>query len=178
MPVIPELRGLLLGAIDVTREGQDRVVTLSRNNRHRTIVAILKRAGIEPFRRPFQTLRQSCETELAQRFPQHVVSAWMGHSEKVSVDHYLMITTETWERAAGLSSSPDGQPMHRLGERAAKSAAVGSRTNSHSVATIAHGAPDTDTQTLRGKGFGPEMRLGRGGLEPPTHGFSVRCSTS
>ena len=57
---------------------------LSRNNLHRTMHAILKRAGIEPFERCFQVLRQSCETEWSEGFPQHAVSAWLGHSEAVS----------------------------------------------------------------------------------------------
>jgi len=43
-------------------------------------------------------------------------------------------------------------------------------------------SPCHHDETLQNKGFSCEKRdselLGRGGVEPPTHGFSVRCSTN
>jgi hypothetical protein len=83
------------------------------------VQGILKRAEIEWFGRCFPVLRQSCETEWAARFPQHAVSAWLGHSERVSEKHYLMVTDELSDLAAG---------------RAAKSAAAGSCTDSQGAA--------------------------------------------
>jgi hypothetical protein len=40
----------------------------------------------------FQNLRSRCETELAERFPLHVVTAWLGNSIDVAQKHYLQVT--------------------------------------------------------------------------------------
>ena len=95
-----------------------------------TVQGILRRAEIDPFGRCFHVLRQSCETEWAARFPQHTVSAWLGHSERVSEQHYLMVTDELYDLASG-----------RAARIAAKSAAAGSRTDSQGVA---NGRSDKD----------------------------------
>jgi hypothetical protein len=43
-------------------------------------------------RRPrlFHNLRASRETELAQEYPLHVVTGWLGNTPKVALKHYLM----------------------------------------------------------------------------------------
>ncbi len=101
VPMTAALRRLLDDAYEAAQDGQICVLTLSRNNLRRMIGQIVTRAGVDAFGRPFCTLRQSCETEWSEQFPQHAVSAWMGHSEKVSRDHYLMIPDHIWELAAG-----------------------------------------------------------------------------
>jgi len=126
VPITPQLMRLLQDAFDAAEDGQERVCGLSRNNLHRMVQAILKRAGIVPFRRFFQVLRQSCDTEWKQTFPSYAVDVWLGHSERVSERHYLMIPDDVWDRAAGLVDSPD--------PGAAKCAAVSSRTESQGLA--------------------------------------------
>jgi hypothetical protein len=37
---------------------------------------------------------------LAQKFPQYVVSEWLGHSIEVSARHYLQVTEELYEKLA------------------------------------------------------------------------------
>src|SRR5262249_47441379 len=59
-----------------------------------------RRAGVKPWPRLFQNLRASCETELAQSYPLHVVCAWIGNSAKVAADHYLQVTEADFERGA------------------------------------------------------------------------------
>ena len=56
-------------------------------------------AGIEPWERLFQNLRASRETELANEYPLHVVTAWMGNTEKVASKHYLQVTDAHFEQA-------------------------------------------------------------------------------
>ncbi|MEM6260746.1 MAG: integrase, partial [Planctomycetota bacterium] len=53
---------------------------------------ILRKAGLEPWPKLFQNLRSSRETELAERFPLHVVTAWLGNSATVAQKHYLQVT--------------------------------------------------------------------------------------
>lgn len=131
VPIVPKLMRLLQDAYDAAEDGQERVLGLSRNNLHRTLHVILRRAGIEPFKRCFQVLRQSCETEWSDQFPQHAVSAWLGHSEQVSRDHYLQVTDEMFDRAIRSVGNDSNRPA---GKSAAECAAVDSRTDSQTVA--------------------------------------------
>ena len=43
-------------------------------------------------------------TELQERFPDHVVNRWMGHSGKVAEKHYLQVTEEHWGEASRFGS--------------------------------------------------------------------------
>ena len=55
---------------------------------------ILTKAKIEPWPRLFHNLRGSLQTDLQDRFPAHVVNAWLGNSERVAQKHYLKVTQE------------------------------------------------------------------------------------
>ncbi len=132
VPVVPELMAILQDAFDAAEPGEERIVRLSRNNLHRTMHAILKRAEIAPWDNCFQALRRSRETEWSLTFPQHAVSAWLGHSEQISRDHYLQVPEEIFDRAAGLHG--DSSDPNTSGS-AAKSAAANSRIGSQGRAT-------------------------------------------
>lgn len=54
---------------------------------------------IEPSERLSQDLRASHETELANEQPLHVVSAWLGNTEKVASKHDLQVPDSHFERA-------------------------------------------------------------------------------
>ena len=49
----------------------------------------------------FQNLRSTRQTELAESYPVHVVCAWIGNSQAVAMEHYLQVTDEHFEQAAG-----------------------------------------------------------------------------
>jgi integrase len=104
IPIFAEVASHLEAAFDAAPEGEERVVTLSKNNRYRTLHAIVARAGVDPWDDLFQALRQAAETDLAKRFPQHAVSAWIGHSMQVSERHYLQLTDDLYEAAAETSA--------------------------------------------------------------------------
>ena len=92
IPMFPELRPILeeafgaapLGAVYVVDERYRRSSQGKagwRNcNLRTTFEKIIRRAGLTPWPRLFHNLRSSCETELAERFPMHVVTAWLGHT--------------------------------------------------------------------------------------------------
>jgi hypothetical protein len=48
----------------------------------------------------FQNLRASRETALANDFPLHFVTAWLGNSPAVAARHYLQVTDEHFKRVA------------------------------------------------------------------------------
>jgi len=103
VPIVPELWSAIVEAFEAAEPGEPRMVALSGNNLHRTIRQAIARAGVEPWPDLFQTLRRSAETDLAARFPQHAVSAWIGHSEAVSKKHYLQVTDDLLD----LASAPE-----------------------------------------------------------------------
>ena len=87
VPITPRLRELLLDAFGDAPDGQQGVLRISRNNLRRTVEAAVKRVGIDPGAKVFQTARQSCETDWTRSYPGPVAAAWIGHSEAVSRKH-------------------------------------------------------------------------------------------
>ena len=111
IPLFAELRPYLEEAFELAPEGAVYVVGGSyresaltakgwRNINMRTqFERILKRANLKPWKRLFHSLRASRETELAGKFPLHVVTGWFGNSQRVAIKHYLQITDDDFERA-------------------------------------------------------------------------------
>jgi hypothetical protein len=60
----------------------------------------LRKAGVTPWPKLYQNLRSTRQTELADRFPVHVVCAWLGNSTPVAMKHYLQVTDEHFRQAA------------------------------------------------------------------------------
>ncbi len=71
--------------------------------------SLVKRAGLTLWPRVFQNLRSTRSTELADEFPGHVVSAWLGHSEDIAKEHYRQVTEEHFLRATS-KAVPDLMP--------------------------------------------------------------------
>jgi len=112
IPLFPELKPILAEAQELAERGAEYVVGGNyrdacqspigwRNINLRTqFLRILNRAGIDPWPRLFHNLRSSRQTELADRFPTHIVCRWLGNSEDVAKEHYLQTTDEHFARAA------------------------------------------------------------------------------
>ena len=99
-------RGSLKSRCLVTIRGKGAVI--------RKFQAIWQRAGVEPGKRLWQTLRQSCEKEWAMEgVPQFAVSLWMGHSMTVSGRHYAnSVPDELFARIAGLGDGAERSAHH------------------------------------------------------------------
>ena len=110
MPLFPELRPILDEAFEQAQEGdvyciekfrrfavgQTGWVNCSLGSR---FVKIIKRAGLTRWPRLFHALRASRETELAQEYPIHVVTAWLGNTPRIALKHYLMVTESDFQKA-------------------------------------------------------------------------------
>jgi len=70
-----------------------------------------------------------------------------------------------------LAAYPDSNRLAALGNEQDDR-----QENTKSDNSLGSGILDTESQQLSTVGIG-ETVMGRGGIEPPTHGFSVRCST-
>lgn len=103
VPLFPELRLILLEAFDMAETGDQYVITRYRSqscNLRTQLHRITKKAGLKPWPKSFQNLRSTRQTELEERWPSHVVCAWIGNSRAVARKHYLQVTEEHFEQAA------------------------------------------------------------------------------
>lgn len=86
-----------------------------RNNRsaYAVMLAAQQAIGLAGWDDPFHGLRRWRETSWAAVYPGPVVSAWMGHSAKVAIQHYLGVQesmyTETRRDYADLNELTDGE---------------------------------------------------------------------
>jgi len=108
VPITPKLMQLLHERFAEAEEGQQHLVSIKGKGAVlRQVRAICKRAGVEPWKRLWQTLRQSCEKEWAMSFPQYAVSKWVGHSMAVSGKHYANdVPDELFAKASALAKAP------------------------------------------------------------------------
>ena len=110
IPLFPELIGPLTEPFEAAPQRAVYVITRHRlqaespagwrNSNLRTrFEKIIRRAGLEPWPKPFHAMRASCETELTEEFPVQAVAAWLGNSPKIALRHYLRVLPEHFDRA-------------------------------------------------------------------------------
>lgn len=99
VPTFPEVREPLEEHRRDAAPDSVRVVEFDHLRTH--FVRIVERAGLTPWPRLFQNLRASRETELLATYPQHVVTAWIGHTAAVGAKHYWSVTEDHFVQASG-----------------------------------------------------------------------------
>ena len=144
VPIMPRLMELLQERFDECEAGEDRLITMNgKGAMIRQVRRIWKQAGVEPWSRLWQTLRSSCEKELAMTFPQYAVSRWIGHSITISGRHYAnSVPDELFTKAAGLgaidredaSHSAQRQAQQKLHETPRNEQKLESVRNAHNGA--------------------------------------------
>jgi integrase len=101
-PIFPELLPYLRDAFEEAEEGEQFVITRYRQtnvNLRTQLLRIIRKAGLKPWAKLFQNLRATRQTELCQKFPEHVVCDWIGNSPSVAREHYLRTTDEHFKQA-------------------------------------------------------------------------------
>jgi hypothetical protein len=133
-PVYPELLPYLQDSFELAAAGTEFVITRYRkknSNLRTSLERIILKAQLKPWPKLFQNLRSSRETELTQKFPLHVVCAWMGNSQLVAAKHYLQITDEHFRMATGQNDAVQNVRQHNVAQvRAAAQPATGGTSNS------------------------------------------------
>ncbi|MCC5829683.1 MAG: site-specific integrase [Phycisphaeraceae bacterium] len=113
IPLFPEIRRELEAVYAESDPEVKWIVTRyrqQRSNLRTQLRRYIVRAGLTPWPKLWQNLRSSRETELCQKFPQHVVVKWLGNSEQVATQHYLQVTGEHFQQAVqSTAGSDDGQ---------------------------------------------------------------------
>jgi len=103
VPLFPELRPYLEDAFALAASGQVFVITRWRKQHYsmwKMLHQIAHRAGVKWWPKPFINMRASCATDLVQRYPQHVVTAWLGHTREIAESHYWQVTEDHYRQAA------------------------------------------------------------------------------
>jgi integrase len=117
VPLFPELLPHLQEAWELAPPGTQYVISRYRDtnaNLRTRLLKIIKRAGLKPWPKLFQNLRSTRETELAEKYPMHVVCAWIGNTEAVATKHYLQVTDAHFQQAAsGASNVQQAPELHR-----------------------------------------------------------------
>ena len=111
----------------------------------------------------FQNCRSTRETELAERFPMHVVCAWIGNTQAVAAKHYLQVRDEDFERAAKRDAEDDALPTQKTTQQP-----TGDSGTSWQETTQAHGGHGLMPQSSRVCYNNPKVLAPRVGLEPTT----------
>ncbi len=166
VPLFPELVPHLRDAFEQADEGEEFVITRYRAgaNVGPQLKRIVERAGVKPWPKLWQNCRASRATELAQQFPQHVATAWMGHSAKIAEAHYLQVTAEHFAEASGDAVRTDEERVKSAAQNPAQQPPAHPRTDSPSTKKNR-----TQTQGIA-SGCG---EVARPGLEPGTPAFSM-----
>jgi integrase len=104
VPLFPELRSELERhySLDETK-GNEFVIQGFQNscwNLHTAFQVIAKRAGLGKIVRPFDNMRMSRSNEVERKFGSKKKSLWIGHSDKVMLDHHLVLEDEDYLEAA------------------------------------------------------------------------------
>jgi integrase len=110
VPIFPELRPHFMEAFELAEDGAEFVLPSLRkpgittgdwrNVNFGTMFAkIIKRAGFEPWPRAWHNLRSSRQTELTDLFPSHVVTGWLGNSERIADKHYNQVLESHFQKA-------------------------------------------------------------------------------
>ena len=123
---------------------------------------------MEPWPKLWQNLRSTRETELAERYPIHVVRAWMGNSQPVAAKHYLQVTDEHFEQAArgAESGAADAGAL----QNPVQQAHAHSRTSSHKTAVTSEKRDSCGSvrQNATWRDGPTSAEMGDTGLEPVT----------
>ena len=108
VPIFEKLYPYLAEAFETAPEGEDRIFPeiSDKKSMGSWIHKLAARAGVALWEKPFQNMRATCATELADIFPSHVCEAWLGHTEEVADRHYRQVTESHFTRA---NATPTGQ---------------------------------------------------------------------
>ncbi len=134
VPICPQLRVILDAAYEQAAEGEKLILprTLTgASNLRTTFTKIITRAGFEPWPRLFQNLRASCATDWVEKYPNHVVAKWLGHSPLIAATHYLQARERHFEDAVAGGGQGAVEAAEKSVHICVQSKAAVTRSGSH-----------------------------------------------
>lgn len=104
LPLFSEFRPHLEALYDLAPDGARHVFRQQPDKTYRyNALKFIGLAGIKPWPKLFTNLRASCRTDLLEKYPEHVVNAWLGHGSKVGRKHYNRVKPEHFATASGIT---------------------------------------------------------------------------
>jgi integrase len=168
VPIFPELRPYLLEVFEQAEPGTTHVITRYRDrnaNLRTQLQRIMRKAGLTPWPRLFHNLRSTRQTELTEKFPAHVVAAWIGNTERVAQNHYLQVTDAHFAKALA-EVGPAEQAAQNPAQSAAVAVGKGEETSSRSNENRSDLPSDSDPSR-----YLHIEQVAATGLEPVTRGL-------
>lgn len=106
-PIFPEVQTALRDAWEAAEEGSEYIFpTLRAMTKFNWFSRAITRAGMTPWEKPFNNMRSTRATELADVFPSHVCAAWLGHTAAIADANYRQVTPEHIARATAEATGP------------------------------------------------------------------------
>ena len=81
------------------------------------ILKAIQAAGLQRWEKLFVALRATRDTELRERFPVHVVEAWLGHEDRVAKRNYTQVTDDHFSLA---NTSTENGSLEKAAQKAAQ----------------------------------------------------------
>ena len=162
VPLFPELRTVLVQAYEQAEPGgSPYIITRYRTgeaNLRPHFMRIIRRAGLEPWPKPWHNMRASRQSELMAEYSLSTACRWLGNSPTVAARHYAM------------SVDQDADFQNAIGPGAVKGAVADTGIGAPGCATVL--ANPSIPSDIRGKAHSCTLehidKLGVEGLEPPT----------
>lgn len=116
-PLFPRVREALEGLVRVDeyvidkpgyREAANTEKGWANSNLRTQFLKQLDKADVKPWPRLFHSMRASCQTELEKEFGRPAACAWLGNTEVVAKESYLLVFDEDWQRAIGKKPTDGG----------------------------------------------------------------------
>jgi len=104
---------LLLDAFDQAEEGEQQVWSISKHCLCRNFQIIRERAAL-PWKDAFRLMRNNCEADWAQVYPQYAVSVRIGYTIQVSARHYLQVPEELYQKVAARKAWNCHKNCHKI----------------------------------------------------------------
>jgi len=136
VPIFAELRPFLQEAWDAAESGSEFVITRYRDpatNLRTQFNRWCLAAGVVPWGKPFQNMRATRATELADRFPSHVCASWLGHTERIADQFYRSVTDDHFLRATTEGTKPTQNPTQQRAEPTCKDEKLSKCANEEGV---------------------------------------------
>ena len=115
VPIFPELKKELEALFFSPKsEGKEFVINRYRSpkqNLGTTFGKIVTRAGLSEIPRPFDNMRMTRSNEVYRRWGAYFEKEWIGHSNQVCQDSYLMIQDGDYEAASAWSVSTNAKQI-------------------------------------------------------------------
>lgn len=160
-PLCGRLKAVLREAFAGVDDVQSRVLPfLDKSSNLRTQVRRLcKRAGVEPWPKPLQNLRLSCETDWLDSDGVALACKWSGNTPEVAMKHYHLVREKDYQRVAdrGAESSAEWCRIEGNGAEGQKVRVIVSDGSSqtyysvpfHSLAGTSHLVPPMGIEPIR-----------------------------